>query len=218
MKKGDVIKRRKRVMPAMPNQSFPPSQQGDSSVSPDPIPNISPNAASSIMYNEQTSTTQSESLLLPPAHTHAQMNVPVRDRRPSEGERGHVLEPQLRNHGPPPVDFTALYSRKRTYPDSLMENTNDSRMDLDDRTLPPTVSTSAITAATAALSAATAGASASRLSLSPIPRRAIVSVDPGLAPGESKEAMRARLQVERQKMREQLLAVESELARMEDDA
>lgn len=168
MKKGDVIKRRKRVMPAMPNQTI---SQPDSSVSPDPNPNI---------YPEQP---QGESLQLPPANL--QTSLPVHNRQPNDQERGHVLEPQLRNNGPPPVDFTALYSRKRTYPDAEGET------QMEDRT--------------------TAGA--------PMTHRGPVdtSIDPTLAPGESKEQMRVRLQQERQRMRDQLMAVENELARMEKD-
>lgn len=152
----------------MPNQ---PMLQMDSSVSPDPNPNP---------YPEQT---QSESLQLPPAHT--QTSLPVHERRPSDQDRGHVLEPQLRINGPPPVDFTALYSRKRAYPEA------ESDSPTGDRT--------------------TAGAPLThRVSLDP-------SIDPSLAPGESKEQMRVRLQQERQRMREQLMAVENQLARMEED-
>lgn len=43
------------------------------------------------------------------------------------------------------------------------------------------------------------------------------SIDPTLAPGVNKEQRRVRLQQERQRMREQLMAVENQLARMEED-
>jgi len=97
MKKGDVIKRRKRVMPATATAS-PPTQHGaaphhpDSSVSPDPAYPHSPPASS---------------MAAPPPPA-----LPMHPRDPAL-----VLEPAFANNGPPPVDFTS-YSRKRAFGDA----------------------------------------------------------------------------------------------------
>jgi len=171
MKKGDVIKRRKRVMPALSSPPQPPQQQQagphqqrhpDSSASPDPPYQQSP-----------ASTT---------AAATASSSLPVHPRDPAI-----VLEPSFQNNGPPPVDFTQ-YSRKRAFGDGDGSG------------------------------AATTHSGDERDRVSP--RGSGESIDPSLAGGaaaESKAQVRARLQRERQRMREELLAVENELARMEED-
>jgi len=164
MKKGDVIKRRKRVMPATATSSPQTHHQAhahpDSSVSPDPA------------YPHEPSS----SIAALPATAAA---LPVHTRDPAR-----VLEPAFPNNGPPPVDFTP-YARKRAFGDS-----------------------DAASALSGAVSGVLGGGGE--------------PIDPGLGiaaaeAAESKEQVRARLQRERQAMREKLRAVESELARMEQD-
>jgi hypothetical protein len=80
MKKGE-IKRRKRVMPAMSNQTQQPVGSGvESSVSPDP---------------------QQSGMQETPYQEGQKMDLP------HHGHGGNLLEPPTQSYGPPPVDFTA---------------------------------------------------------------------------------------------------------------
>lgn len=137
MNKGN-IKRRKRVMPAIPNNQAQASHQqtspgfSESSVSPDP--------AQPLPYTaDQDQRPSTDTLQLPPAQT----NLPLHqhDRRSSDHQHyqdtrpSHVLEPQYQTYGPPPVDFT-YHNRKRPHSgdvESERDHERDSPMALDER-------------------------------------------------------------------------------------
>ena len=191
MNKGN-IKRRKRVMPAMPNSQAQASHQqtssgfSESSVSPDPSQPLSYTA-------DQDQRSSTDTLQLPPAQT----NLPLHqhDRRSSDHQRhqdtrpSHVLEPQYQTYGPPPVDFT-YHNRKRPHTGDVegdRDHDRDSPMALEERM-----------------------GLTSRASMD-------TSIDPTLGPGESREQVRARLRLEQQRMRERLMVVERQLERMEQE-
>ena len=197
MNKGN-IKRRKRVMPAIPNnqaQSYQHQNPGgfsESSVSPDPS-----NPPSYPTGPEQRASM--DTLQLPPAQTSLPLHQ--HDRRPSDHDDqqdttpSRVLEPQYQTYGPPPVDFT-YHNRKRPHAGDVegdRDHERDSQMALEERT-------------------ATAGA-ASLVSHASVD----TSIDPTLGPGESREQVRERLRLEQQRMRERLLVVERQLERMEQE-
>jgi GATA-binding protein, other eukaryote len=203
MKKGE-IKRRKRVMPAMLNQPM----QFDSSVSPDP--NI-PTFADAIM----TSSEQ--------ARSNTQTSLPLHDRHQSNG---HVLEPEYRSFGPPPVDFTsysnpsrdAPASRKRTHrelegisPTSHhLPTAPPSATTAEDphhRRTPPSTATEAFRASTDSAIDPSLAAFAS----------AAANAANAVGGAESREQVKARLRMERERMKQSLRAVEMELERMEHD-
>ena len=205
MKKGE-IKRRKRVMPAMIDQSPAQGTGFESSVSPDPA--VSAFAEPSIMSSEEPQKA-------------TQTALPHHDRHGT----AHVLEPQYRSVGPPPVDFTS-YANASREPSLLVGTTAGRKRSRGEAEGASPIGHHLHTA----LSTATT-TDQRRLSLSAAPDgRDNVAIDPSLAAfasaavsaatavggGESKEQARARLLMERERMRQSLAEVDDELAKMEE--
>jgi GATA-binding protein len=231
MKKGE-IKRRKRVVPAMSNQTPQQARSGsDSSVSPGP-------KQSGYMPGQlQTSTHQRDH----------QISLPHHDRpRNSQEHADHILEPPTQSYGPPPVDFTTYTtpsssavqraptgnstsypslttdsrtSRKRTLSAAERQAPGSSQARGDHSDKSPTNSknhsetTSAATesAIDPSLPSFPARSPASAYSLG-VPRHGN-----GLSGDESKEEKKARLLRLRDAQRQELEAIERDLEQMDEE-
>ena len=211
--KKEHIKRRKRVMPAQPNQPGP-QQQHESSVSPDP---------------NSADLTQSQS------HTadftpNQQLNLPHHDRQPNgSAHHEHLLEPPTQSYGPPPVDFTSYSnapSRSKDlptttfplYPGEARTNRKRTLSEAAERHI-PLQNLSHEERSTQVDEGASGGANSDQgpidPSLAAYARRAESHAE--ALSEETLEERRARIRRERDRMQEQLAAMDRELARMDDE-
>jgi GATA-binding protein len=234
MKKGE-IKRRKRVMPAMPNQA--PQQAGsgfESSVSPDP------NQSGHTEGQMQATTYQQDQ----------QMSLPHHDRsRNNQEHTEHLLEPPTQSYGPPPVDFTSYsttassssnthrspsgtnypshttdpkVSRKRTL-SAAERHTPGTMPPPEDRgnNRSPTTAHHHHVESTNRSSAVTDPAidpSLSSFTGRPVAQTPSPTIINGAGPaGETKEEKKTRLIRQREALRQSLLAMESELEQMDEE-
>lgn len=205
--KKEHIKRRKRVMPASSAQT-PPHATNDSSVSPDP--QSGPNAGADQMSRDDYTPNQ-------------QLNLPHHDR-PANGvglprNAQRLMEPPAQSFGPPPVDFTNYTSAPapplaRAYNElppinnpAFTSNTNSRKRTLSEsgeqRQAPSVNSVDPIDP-----------------NLSIYARRAESQVDAmsTSGSGESREDRMERIRRERDRLAEQVAAMNRQLQEMEEEA
>ena len=149
-----------------------------------------------------------------------QMSLPLHDRH----RAGHVMEPQYRSFGPPPVDFTS-YANSPLSTSLAAYATAGRKRTLGEIDASPQLPHLPVAPAGSAAIVPTSSTPGDQYRRSPD-----VAIDPSLAAfanaaanaanavggAESREQTRARLMEERERMRQSLAAVDMELSRMED--
>ena len=212
--KKEHIKRRKRVMPASSSAQAqtPPHATHESSVSPDPQSASAATGADQMAREEYTPNQQ---LNLPHHDRPANGTLPPLVRNAAQ----RLMEPPIHSYGPPPVDFTHYTSAPiLPLPRNFNElppitslpapNTNTRKRTLSetvDRNAPPPSSTNS---------------DSIDPNLSAYARRADAQVDAmsNSGAGESREERMERVRRERDRLAEQVAAMNRQLQEMEEEA
>lgn len=219
--KKEHIKRRKRVMPASSSAQTPPHATHESSVSPDPQSGV----ADQMGAGSRDEYTPNQQLNLPHHDRPNGAGVGGQQLPPVRTAAQRLMEPPIHSYGPPPVDFTHYTSAPilplpRPYNElppikSLAPHANAST-----NTRKRTLSETAGERPAPASSAANNSNDSIDPNLSVYARRAESQVDAmsGTGSGESREQRMERIRRERDRLAEQVVAMNRQLQEMEEEA